>query len=374
MRTNGQILIVSKPLAPPWNDSGKNVVRDLLENIDDLTFRVFTPKGYVYPKDNVISEQLYSGPGDYAPPLKQNLKVFKRLIARDREVALCHFFYTPNLVSNVATNLALKISRKAAMLTATSSPDSAKDLLFLGGMERVIVLSQYSARKFMGFGQDRIRHLPPGIPILPPISAKRRRERRRELGLAGGPVVLYPGDYEFSQAAWTMLEAFRPILGQNPGATLIYACRIKQPPSKVIERQLRMQAHRMGLLKNIIFLNEIDHMRELLAAADLVAFPVDSLRAKMDAPLVLLEALAEEVPVVVGDIAPLRELVDEEGRIGCRVPPGDPKALAAAINKLLADKKRLRAMGRLGRQLVASKYDAKLPARTVRDIYLELMR
>jgi glycosyltransferase involved in cell wall biosynthesis len=48
-------------------------------------------------------------------------------------------------------------------------------------------------------------------------------------------------------------------------------------------------------------------------------------------PLVALEALAAGVPVIASDVGGLRELE----RI-VRVPPDDPRALAAAIDRVLA--------------------------------------
>lgn len=69
-------------------------------------------------------------------------------------------------------------------------------------------------------------------------------------------------------------------------------------------------------------------------------------------PVVAKEALAMEVPVVASDIAGLPELI--EPAFGRLVPPGDPQALAAALDELLALSPEERAeMGRAGRAHVA---------------------
>jgi colanic acid/amylovoran biosynthesis glycosyltransferase len=70
-------------------------------------------------------------------------------------------------------------------------------------------------------------------------------------------------------------------------------------------------------------------------------------------PVVVKEALAMEAPVVASDEVGLPELVSEEwGRL---VPPGDPEALASAIDELLSlpAEERIR-MGRAGREWVLS--------------------
>jgi colanic acid/amylovoran biosynthesis glycosyltransferase len=96
-----------------------------------------------------------------------------------------------------------------------------------------------------------------------------------------------------------------------------------------------------------------DEARELLQGAALLAMPCviasDGDRDTM--PVAVKEALAMEIPVVASDGVGLPEVVrDEWGRL---CPPGDARALAAAIDELLALPAATRAaMGRAGREFV----------------------
>lgn len=98
---------------------------------------------------------------------------------------------------------------------------------------------------------------------------------------------------------------------------------------------------------------EPDEVRALLESADVLAMPcvvaADGDRDSM--PVVVKEALAMEVPVVVSDEVGLPELVRPEfGRI---VPPGDAAQLAAALAELLELPPERRAeMGLAGRAFV----------------------
>lgn len=65
-------------------------------------------------------------------------------------------------------------------------------------------------------------------------------------------------------------------------------------------------------------------------------------------PLAVLEAMACGLPVVASDIGAIREQV-EANVTGLLVPPGDSAALAQAVEALLEDEPRRRAMGRAGR-------------------------
>jgi len=94
-------------------------------------------------------------------------------------------------------------------------------------------------------------------------------------------------------------------------------------------------------------------VRDLLEEADLLAMPsvIASDGDRDSMPVVVKEALAMEVPVVASDEVGLPELVNEEwGRL---VPPGDPVALAGAIEEVLSLplEERIR-MGRTGREWV----------------------
>jgi glycosyltransferase involved in cell wall biosynthesis len=66
--------------------------------------------------------------------------------------------------------------------------------------------------------------------------------------------------------------------------------------------------------------------------ADLVALP----HRNVDVSGVLFAGLAFGKAMVMSDVGGFRELVAEHGA-GVLVPPGDPDALAAAIDGLLAD-------------------------------------
>jgi colanic acid/amylovoran biosynthesis glycosyltransferase len=98
-----------------------------------------------------------------------------------------------------------------------------------------------------------------------------------------------------------------------------------------------------------------EQVRALLETADLLAAPcVVAANGDRDTmPVVVKEALAMEVPVVASDEVGLPEVVRPEwGRL---VPPGDPEALARALDELLALPHDERvAMGRAGRAFVAS--------------------
>ncbi len=95
-----------------------------------------------------------------------------------------------------------------------------------------------------------------------------------------------------------------------------------------------------------------DRMRERLAAADVFCLPSFA----EGVPVVLMEAMAVERPVVTTRIMGVAELV-EHGVSGLLVPPGRVDALADALAELAADPARRAAMGAAGRRRVVEAYD-----------------
>ena len=81
-------------------------------------------------------------------------------------------------------------------------------------------------------------------------------------------------------------------------------------------------------------------------------------------PVVIMEAMASGVPVVASKIDGIPELV-HDGETGLLVPPCDPKALAHALVRLLADPGMARRMGAGGRVIVVERHDAERNALTL---------
>jgi len=83
--------------------------------------------------------------------------------------------------------------------------------------------------------------------------------------------------------------------------------------------------------------------------------------------MVLVEAFAAATPVIASAIPGFADVVSDEAAV--LVPPGDERALADAIVKLLADEDRRVAMGWSGRALAGERYAWPDVARRLESIY-----
>ena len=136
------------------------------------------------------------------------------------------------------------------------------------------------------------------------------------------------------------------------------------PDRPAVEGEVR----RLGLQSVVRLAGERDDVGELLAKADL--FVLSSRSEGL--PLSILEAMATGLPVVASRVGGVPELV-VDGETGLLVPPGDPHALAAAIERLLDDPALRRRLGTAGRTRVSEHFDLASARRAHLDLYRALL-
>jgi len=116
----------------------------------------------------------------------------------------------------------------------------------------------------------------------------------------------------------------------------------------------RRLARRLGIEGRVAFRGwlDADDLARELADAAVLALP-----SRWPEPfgLVGIEALAAGRPVVASLAGGVRDWL-QDGVNGLGVPPADPRALARALEQLLDDPERRRAMGEAGRELVAARF------------------
>lgn len=104
--------------------------------------------------------------------------------------------------------------------------------------------------------------------------------------------------------------------------------------------------------------------RAWMAGADVVAVP-----SRFEAgALVLIEALAEGVPIVASDVGSAQEVLDA-GRCGAIVPPDDVDALRAALAGVLANPPRARSRALAGRRRYDDLYTEQVMLGRWREVY-----
>jgi glycosyltransferase involved in cell wall biosynthesis len=135
---------------------------------------------------------------------------------------------------------------------------------------------------------------------------------------------------------------------------------------------LKSLARRLGVEERVRFLTQVsdDALPSYLGVADLFVFPSQNRLEGFG--LVVAEAMATGLPVVIADMPGVREVI-EPGREGLLVEPMDRADLVAKIRELLDDPERRRRMGRAARQRAEERYALPVVTRELLRVYSDLI-
>jgi glycosyltransferase involved in cell wall biosynthesis len=161
----------------------------------------------------------------------------------------------------------------------------------------------------------------------------------------------------------TLLHAFARLADRWPNAQLLLLGRGQE------EQRLRVLAEALDVRGRIRFAGEQADVAPWLAQLDVYVQP--SLTAGISNSI--LEAMACGLPVVATAVGGTVEVV-AEGETGLLVPPGDPVALAEALESLLVDPARVEAFGRAGRARAEAHFGEALMLQRVEALLDQLIR
>lgn len=180
----------------------------------------------------------------------------------------------------------------------------------------------------------------------------------------GRPNILFVGRLEKRKGFRHLLRAYPYIKQAVPEARLLVVGAYTNHEKAPLVRYAR--THR---LRGIHFVGYVppDELPRYHRTATVFCAPSTGFESF---GIVLLEAMAAGLPIVASDIAGYRSVV-EDCREGFLVPPGDERAIAAAIIQLLRDPARRARMSNCGER-AALKYDWSIIAERVLDYYGDL--
>jgi colanic acid/amylovoran biosynthesis glycosyltransferase len=118
--------------------------------------------------------------------------------------------------------------------------------------------------------------------------------------------------------------------------------------------ELEKASRRMGVAGRVTFTGALTGARVAPLYRDADVFCLPSFAEGL--PVVLMEAMANELPVVTSRIAGIAELVDDDAN-GLLLPPGREDVIVDALERLAADPELRARWGRAGRERVLRDYD-----------------
>ncbi len=375
--TRPRILYVSKPIAAPFKDGTKCLVRDLALNVERCTPVVMSARGakgivecFGPGKVPIDELRVYPNSGRYSPSLTHNLRAALWLFTRAR-ADLWHFVFAPNpRTSSVGAGLK-RLRRVPVLQTVASPPRSFQDIDQLLFGDIVVAQSEWTKQRILAaYAALPARPRPPRVeviwPSLTPPRARKLEEQRRARALVGAqwdtPLFVYPGDLETSSAARFILELAPELARVWPNSVTVLAYRAKSPRAHRLADELRAKLD----ASNVRLIANVPDIAGLIGTAQAVLFPVDDLWGKVDLPIVLLEAMQIGTPVVALAEGPLAEL---QGTV--QVPALASADWVSALERVLSPSERPRII-EAQRAAIEKYHQAATVARAYERLYADL--
>jgi len=190
--------------------------------------------------------------------------------------------------------------------------------------------------------RHRVQVIPNFVDTQAITPSSRNNVYRSELGIGDEPVVMYAGNVGYSQSLDLMIDAAKAM----PEVIFVVNGDGSARPS--------LEQRAQGL-DNVRFVDyqPIERLNEVLAAADVHVVPLRKGLAKVSVPSKSYSVMAagRALLAAIDPGTEIPRLLSASGG-GVAVAPDDPAAFIGALREMLADRDRLAAMGRGGREWV----------------------
>ena len=189
---------------------------------------------------------------------------------------------------------------------------------------------------------------------------EKRRKIRETYEIADDEVVLMFSGYEFRRKGLEYIIKALPLVKGKVKLLVVG----KDDPNYYKEL-----ASKLGVMDKTIFTGFVPDISEYYAASDLFVFPT------LYEPfgLVITEALASGLPVIVSEFAGATDIMNDECEGLLLKNPTNPKEIAEKVNVLVEDENLRKQMSRNARK-TAEKYSWDEVARKILEIYEEVAK
>jgi glycosyltransferase involved in cell wall biosynthesis len=292
------------------------------------------------------------------------VRVFLR-VGRQIQIVHLHGVSSKNVL---ATWLARLVGARVVLTLHTAGQDepdavrarSGAQYRSLRRADRVLSVSPLLTARYRAAGlpADRLAETFNGIDTdrFRPASDAERQALRGELGLPGGPIVLFVGFFSRDKRPDLLFEAWTRAAraaGQPPALVCVGAAA--SPYFEVdagLAGRMEAEAQRLGLREHLRFIAPTNDVDKYFRAADVFALP--SVREAM--PMALLEAMACGLACIASRLPGATDVVIAEGINGWLVPAGDPDALATALCGVLQDPAAAARAGAAARRTIEERF------------------
>jgi glycosyltransferase involved in cell wall biosynthesis len=306
----------------------------------------------------------------------------RRMLALSRSIDVVHLHGFSGKASLVIW-LARMLGKPVVLTLHTAEQDEPEGVRALGqlayrayaNIDLFIAISSRMAERLIGAGlaASRVWRGSNGVDLdrFRPSSAGERAELRRSLGLpAGGPLILFVGFFSRDKGPQVLFDAWQGLVGD--GSCLVFVGTTGGQYYEIdpaLARGIRETADRLGRAERVVFVGETTGIEQYFRAADVFVMP--SRREAFG--MVLIEAMASGLPCIASRLAGVTDEIVRDGETGLLVEPHDVPALAAALKRLLGDRRLADRLGAAARRDVEARYAIEITAGRMLEAYQHVL-
>lgn len=366
---NKKILLITRPICPPWDEASKNFAYFLAKNVKNFQMGLLTKGILPDLPDNVIQKPIYtSGQSNFW----QKVLLMKSLKKLQEEFDVLHFLFTPTKLNTFLIKFFADLEKtKTIQTVATLREDlySDEEIGKLMFADLIITYSDYAKNKLNKLGFQNVQRIYPGIDLEEYRKTEKDEKMMTEKNIAASDFVInFTGEYTRLGAIDGIIESFISVSKKIPKAKLSLAVRIKNENDAKKKKEVVEKLKKNNLLEKVSFFDDGSYkMPPVYNLCDISIFPVQDMKGKFDVPLAVIEAMACEKPVIISDLPVLQEFANPENSV--KIKTGDWKALENAIVELYENPEKRKNIGQAARAYVENNFDIKNVAREYEKIY-----
>jgi glycosyltransferase involved in cell wall biosynthesis len=376
MENPKKILLVTRPIAPPWDEASKNFAFYLAKNIHIASPYLLT-NGIIPDIASSQQKPIYTA-NDFS--YFQKLRLIKHLRKLRHELDILHYIFTPTKQNsfllkqfvNTGKNKTTKIIQTIATLREDLYSDQDLKKLIFGDL--IITYSDHAKNKLNLLGFNDVKRVYPGIDLNYYSPQAKNISAMQQFGITAQDfVVTYPGEYirlgAIDDIVQMIIENAQAL--REKKIKIILACRLKNDHEAIAKKtEVMEELQKYNALDLTIFVDIFSDMAVLYNLSDIIIFPVQNMRGKFDVPLAAIEPMACEKPVIISDLPILKEFSNTTNSI--TIEKGNVAQLATAIFDLYANPEKRVSLGKGGRKFCEENFDIKKVAAIYEQIYAKL--
>jgi glycosyltransferase involved in cell wall biosynthesis len=369
-----KILLVTRPIAPPWDEASKNFAYYLAKNLNlsnQLELHLMT-KGILpeLPRQ-IVQEAIYTASqNDFS--FSQKIRSLLFQIKHKKKFDITHYFFTPTKLNTFFIKKFIKNSATKSIQTVATlredifSDEEIKNLMF---SNLIITYSDYAKHRLNNMGIQNVTRIYPGIDLNKYKKQENASVLRKKYNFFPNDFVLnFTGEYTRLGAIDNVIKSFIALTKKYSNIKLSLAVRVKNEKDAQKKESIVSQLKQQGLLNRVSFHDDGNfQMSDIYNLCDISLFPVQNMYGKFDVPLAAIEAMACEKPLILSDLPILKEFTNKKNAL--IIKKDSILELSSAIIELYTNKQKRGKIGIEGRKFCLENFDIKQIAEKYEKIY-----